>query len=72
MSTRIHKVDDRLIIRGADEVAEVVAAAVGVTLGCGLGGSVEAPLFLIPLHFPLLPRRHSEFKLACFCNRCTR
>jgi hypothetical protein len=56
MSTRIHKVDDRLIIRGADEVAEVVAAAVGVTLGCGLGGSVEAPLFLIPLNFPLLPR----------------
>jgi hypothetical protein len=48
MSTRIHKVDDRLIIRGADEVAEVVAAAAGGDAQVRLGGSVETPLSSFP------------------------
>jgi hypothetical protein len=48
MSTRIHKVDDRLIIRRADEVAEVVAAAAGGDAPVRLGGSVETPLSSFP------------------------
>ena len=48
MSTRIHKVDDRSIIRGADESRRGGRGSGGGDAPVRLGGSVETPLSSFP------------------------